>query len=162
MEQQADLEIGSPQVVEQLSIGSLVQLVCGLDLDDELAVDDHVHSLVRKLVALVHDTNAYLSPYLMTTVRELTFQSRRVDVFEEPVVKRVVHFKERPDNRPCQSLLDELMSFHGLNIVQSAATASSKHCTTNPNFSRNNPPDPFDPQHPNTLRRRCQPCPDFR
>jgi hypothetical protein len=74
MEQEAHLEIGGPQVVEQLSIGSFVQLVCGLDLDDELAVDDHVHSLVRELVALVHDTNAHLSPYLMTTVRELRHQ----------------------------------------------------------------------------------------
>ena len=68
MEQQPHLEVRSAQVVEQLSIGSFVQLICGLDLDDELAVDDHVHSLVRKLVALVHDTNADLSPYLMTTV----------------------------------------------------------------------------------------------
>jgi hypothetical protein len=62
-----------------LTGGSPVQIIGGLDLHDDLAIDDHVHSLVGELLPPVRDTNADLTSYLMATVSELYLEREEME-----------------------------------------------------------------------------------
>ena len=61
MKEQADFQVGSAQVVHQLTLGGLGETCSRLDLDDECLVHDHVNALESNLLGLVGDTHGVLS-----------------------------------------------------------------------------------------------------
>ena len=71
-----------------------MELVCGLCLDDQIIVYDHVKPLKGQLFALVHDTNASLSTYLMAAASQFPLESHDIDALEEPKAECVVNFIE--------------------------------------------------------------------
>src|SRR5687767_11654982 len=65
-----------------------------------------------ELLALVHDTNADFSPYLMATMSELPCERHYVDVLEEPEAECVVDLVECADHATSKRFFDELGSSH--------------------------------------------------
>jgi len=53
MQNEADLEGGRPEVVEQLALGRLGRFDTRLGFDDEALIDDHVNSLDSNDVLLI-------------------------------------------------------------------------------------------------------------
>jgi hypothetical protein len=59
--------MGGAEIVVNLSRGSTVKLIGGLDLNHELFVNDHVEPLSNELLAFVVNWNEHLSPNMMST-----------------------------------------------------------------------------------------------
>lgn len=112
-----------------------MELVCRLDLDDQLVVDDHVEPLVGELFTLVHDTNADFPPYLMTATSELSLQRHHINVLEKAEAECVVNLEKRADYGASQLLFDQVGSFHDRRSPQNIRRAQPNHCTRNQTIS---------------------------
>jgi hypothetical protein len=80
--------------------------VGGLDLDHDAIVDDHVETLLAKLHAFVHHSDADLASHLVPSRQQLALESLEVQVLEEAVSKRVVNLEERTDGWSRSGLRD--------------------------------------------------------
>ena len=63
--------MGGAEIVVNLSGGSTVQLIGGLDLNHELFVNDHVEALSNYLLTFVVDWNEHLSTDTMSARAQL-------------------------------------------------------------------------------------------
>ena len=90
--------MGGAEVVVDLSGGSTVQLIGGLDLNHELFVNDHVEPLSNYLFTFVVDWNEHLSTYTTSARAQLSLQRCYIYLFKKPESKSIVHVIKSPNH----------------------------------------------------------------
>jgi len=75
-----------------------LQVVGGLDLDYDAIVNDHVETLLAKLLPFVHHSHPDLASHLVPSRQQLALESLEVKVLEEAISERVVNLEERTDD----------------------------------------------------------------
>ena len=90
--------MGRTEIVVDLSWGSAVQLVGGLNFYHESFVDDHVESLSNDLLTFVVDWNEHLSPHVMAPGAQLSFERSYIYLFKKPKTKSIVYVIKSTNN----------------------------------------------------------------
>jgi hypothetical protein len=125
MQQQANLERGRAQVVEQLSPGRAIEPFGGLDLHNDLFVHDKVETLRGQRLTLVENPGGVFAGYLVAPARQLALERPKVDVLEEPESEVVVGLESGTDDLVGQRLFQV--------VVQNACTQIPRSCACNTN-----------------------------
>ena len=96
---EADLEVGCREASKGLTLCIRVERLPRLVLDDHLAVDDHIHSLVGKRFTAEVDHYRYFSVDFVPLLDEESFQRAGVDVLAKSEAEFPVDFEEGIDDR---------------------------------------------------------------
>ena len=135
VEDQRNLEIRRPEVVECLAFRRRMKCVSRLDFDHNPLVHDHVDSLRRERVTLVEDGNGNFPTDKSTSFHQLAFERQRIHVLEKAEPKGEVNVKERADDVARGTLLDESVA-HAEQLLPRVTAPSHAFQRHSPQFSK--------------------------
>ena len=107
MKQHAHRERRSAKVVHELPLGFWWKDVCGLDLQQDGVVYDHVDTLRRNAPAFVPYWHRYFSANASPSLNKFNFESVGANTLEKPVSQRVVDLEKRANHVTRRFALDE-------------------------------------------------------
>jgi hypothetical protein len=149
MQKKPDFEITGPQIIEELSPCSLMELVICLDLDYYFVINHQIEALDAEQFLFVNDPDTKFSFDVMPALPQLPLQCHYVQALQEPEPERVVNLKKCPDDRPGERFFEEGSRRHPItnSITQRTdhridAPNDPTDATTDPPLSGVNPGNP--------------------
>ena len=112
VEKEAELKIGSLEIVVELSSSGFVDVPGGLRFYNEFLVYDQVEALGSEFLTLVKDMNWHFPCNSVSSLEKLPLNGRYVKPFEEAESEVVVNLIERSNHRMGELSLKKLDAGH--------------------------------------------------
>jgi len=106
-EHQADFEIGTAQIVEELTLVNAGETRLSLYFHEKLAIHDEIDTIRSDDYSVVASRDRHLPRDLMPRLYELDFKCSDVGIFQEPIAHPSIHGVETADHGSRESFEQE-------------------------------------------------------